>query len=725
MPQLSSLPRTGRLFALGFWLALIGLLPNAAQAQRRAKPAALPVPPERTWQADNGNGTFTNPLFYDEFSDPDLIRVGNDFYLTGTTMHAMPGLPVLHSKDLVNWEFLSYAAPKLDFGPEYRLEGGKSVYGQGIWAPSFRYARGKFHIFTNVNGQKTQLYTATNPAGPWTHTALKKSFHDLSVLFDDDGKAYVIWGYDEVRIAELTDDLSDTKPGSEHVLIPRGSGAGEGSHFYKINGEYVITNTNYDPVGYMVCARAKQVGGPYELAVISAEEALGVEVGYRLGRGTKEVPFPLVAPEKVFAGANPLHQGGLVQTPTGEWWGFSMMDHNSVGRLLCLSPVTWTNGWPYFGLPGNLKRSPQTWVKPNVGPAGAAARPLVPFKRNDDFAGPQLNPLWQWNHAPDDRHWSLTERKGFLRLHAQPAPDFWQARNSLTQRAIGPESTPTAVLDLAGLRPGDVAGLGLLNYPYAWLGVARTAQGLELQQYDQRTGRTARQPLPAQRVWLRAHCNFDTEKAQFEWSPDGVRFRPLGEEVTMVFQLRTFQGVRYALFAYNAQGAAGGYADFDRFGVDQPRAGGLSRPIPVGETITLTSLADSTVLVNWRGYVRPVARTNPLAQGPAAHFRVVDRGQGRIALESAGGTESTGGLVRVENLGGLGEVRIGPGGSADATTFQWQDMLRGDLMLMSLANHRYLLAQPRARSLCAADAPGTTPARLDGTCFRWQVVKVN
>ena len=192
----------------------------------------------------------------------------------------------------------------------------------------------------------------------------------------------------------------------------------------------------------------------------------------------------------------------------------------------------------------------------------------------------------------------------------------------------------------------------------------------------------------------------------------------------MIYQLRTFQGVRYALFAYNAQGAAGGYADFDRFSVTQPRAGGLTQPIPVDQAIRLTSLADSTVLVNWRGYLRPVPRTSPLAQGPASLFRVLDRGQGRIALQSTGGEESTGGLVTVENLGGMGEVRIRQGGSAEATTFQWQDLLRGDLMLMSLTNHRYLLAQPRTRNLCAADAPGTTPTRLDGSCFGWEVVKI-
>src|SRR5262245_15332375 len=146
--------------ALGFAAGVILAITAQASAQKR------------TWTADNGNGTFSNPLFYDEFSDPDLIRVGDDYYLTGTTMHAMPGLPVLHSRDLVNWELMSYAVDRLDLGSRYRLEGGE-IYGQGIWAPSFRYHNGTFHIFTNVNGQTTQHFTATSPRGPWTRTAMR------------------------------------------------------------------------------------------------------------------------------------------------------------------------------------------------------------------------------------------------------------------------------------------------------------------------------------------------------------------------------------------------------------------------------------------------------------------------------------------------------------------------------------------------------------------------
>lgn len=689
---------------------LLHALVAAAQQTSSSRPDFLKRP---TWTSDNGNGTFTNPLFFDEFSDPDMIRVGDDYYLTGTTMHTMPGLPILHSRDLVNWEFLTYAVDRLNFGPEFRLENGSNIYGQGIWAPCFRYHNGTYYIFSNVNRFSTQLFTAIDPKGPWKHTKMNKGFHDLSVLFDDDGKVYVVWGYDEVRLAELNDSLTDIKPGSEQVIIQRGSGAGEGSHFYKINGKYYITNTNYDPVCYQVCLRADKPGGPYEIKVMSAEESLGIGTGWRMANNRKGPPFELVAPVENLVGCIPLHQGGIVQTQSGEWWGWSMMDHNSIGRLTCLSPVTWQDGWPYFGLPGSLTRSPRTWVKPNTGFTSA---PHAPYRRSDDFSAPGLQPVWQWNHVPVDNKWSLKARKGFLRLHSLPAKDFWEARNTLTQRAVGPESKVSIAVDLDAMKPGDLAGLGLLNLPYAWIGIARKANGFEIQQFDQQTGKLATAQLHGKHIWLRADCNFDTEKALFSYSTDGTNFTPLGEEYIMVFQLRTFQGVRYCLFNYNTRGEEGGYADFDSFAVDEPRPRGLTKPIPYGKFITLTSLADSTVLVNWKGFLRPVAANDKLAQGNNRKFRVVDRGNGRIALQSVAGN----GWVTVKGSGGMAEVRIEQTEKGDASVFQWQDMLRGDLMLMSLTTHRYLLADPHARSLCSADAPGTRPDRKDGACFAWE-----
>lgn len=669
----------------------------------------------KTWRADNGNGTFTNPLFQDEFSDPDLIRVGDDYYLTGTTMHAMPGLPVLHSKDLVNWEFLTYVVDKLNFNEAYRLESNKDIYGQGIWAPCLRYHNGVFYIFTNVNGQGTQLFTATNPKGPWKHTQMKKSFHDLSVLFDDDGKVYVIWGYQEIKMVELNDDFTDAKPGTERIIVPKGSGAGEGSHFYKIDGKYYITNTNYDPLCYQVCLRADKPEGPYEVNVMSAEESLGIGTGWRVDNPRKGPPFNLIPPVENYVGCIPMHQGGIVQTQTGEWWGWSMLDYNSVGRVTALSPVTWKNGWPYFGLEGNLTRSPKTWVKPNT---GFVSKLMPTYERSDDFSAKELKPIWQWNHVPDDTKWSLSAKKGYLRLHSLPATSFWDARNSLTQRAIGPESIATTEIEVKGLKNGDIAGLALLNVPHAWIGLNKKDGKLEVQQFYHQDNKVVSEKVNTSHLWLRVHCNFDTDKARFSYSTDGTNFSFLGDTIIMPFSLRTFQGVRFALFNYNTKNTQGGYADFTSFTVDEPRYKGLTQPIPYNKVIALTSLEDETVLVNWNAFVRPVGSKDRFADGNANHFRVLDRDNGRIALQSV----KDGGFVTVKGSGLMAEVRIEKEEQGEASLFQWQDMGRGDLMLMSLATHRYLFADPNARSLCSADAPGTRPDRKDGSCFAWKLV---
>jgi xylan 1,4-beta-xylosidase len=668
-----------------------------------------------TWTADNGNGSFTNPLFYEEFSDPDLIRVGDDYYMTGTTMHTMPGLPILHSKDLVNWELISYAFDRLNVGNRFTLENGKEFYGQGIWAPCLRYHNNTFYIFSNINGQGTQVFLATNPAGPWAHRTMKASLHDLSVLFDDDGKIYAVWGYDEIKMVELTDDLLNVKPETERVIVPRGSGAGEGCHIYKIDGRYYITNTNYDPVCYQVCLRSDKPFGPYEINVMSAEENFATGTGWRLGDTKNGPPFKMSPPVPNHVGCIPMHQGGIVQTQKGEWWGWSMLDYNSVGRVTALSPVTWKDGWPHFGLPGNLNRTPRTWIKPNTGFSSA---PHAPFDRNDDFSDRQLKNAWQWNHAPDDSKWSLKERKGYLRLHSLPANSFWFARNTITQRGIGPESYAIAEIDVTNLKEGDVAGLALLNLPYAWIGIVKENKKTLLRFFNQQDEKNIDIPLDRKTIWLRAHCNFDTDIGQLSYSLDGSSFKELGGEVIMPFQLKTFQGVRYALFNFNMLGRNGGYADFNGFRVEEPRCKGLTRPIPYDKVVTLRSLADSSVLVNWRNHVRPVADDSKFAERNAAHFRILDRGNGRVALQSL----VTGGYVTVKGDAGLAEVRIESEDHGEASTFQWLDMLKGDIMLLSLYSHRYLTVDPNAGSLCSADSPGARPDRRDGSCFTWDFV---
>lgn len=655
-----------------------------------------PCAAAQTWKPDNGNGTFTNPLFQDEFSDPDIIRVGNDFYLTGTTMHAMPGLPVLHSTDLVNWEFMSYALDKLDLGPEYRLEGGKEIYGKGIWAPTFRYHNGTFHIFSNVNGQATQHFTATSPRGPWTRTAMKRSFHDLSVLFDDDGKVYVVWGYRDLHLAQLDSTLSDVVPGTDRALFERNSLIGEGSHFYKIDGRYFITSAWYADRMRMPAARADHIEGPWEInPEISADEDFGLREGARLrGNGT---PANIVVnpANPASRGHMSMHQGGIVRTPAGEWWGWSMYEGNSVGRLTALSPVTWTNGWPYFGLPGNLGRTPRVWVKPR---ASSPSKPTAPYVRTDEFSGPALVNIWEWNHVPDDAKWSLRERPGFLRLHSLPAADFWWARNSLTQRAIGPQSQPTTILETSGMQPGDVAGLALLNRPYAWIGVRRDDDGFWLEQFDQLSSDTARTQLSAGRVWLRADCDFLTEQSTFSYSTDGTHFVAIGKSFGMLFQLKTFQGVRYALFHYNARGTAGGYVDFDAMHVVEPHARALSRPIPMGRSVSLES----------------AGRDTPLAIDGQRHFTVVDRGLGRVALRSGSRYLSV-----TPQTDSTSTVSLRAGAPRDGETFQWIETPYGDLTLMALSTHRYLRIERDGR--VTSDSRGPSPDRGEGTELQWRI----
>lgn len=664
----------------------------------------------QTWRADNGNGTFTNPLFYDEFSDPDLIRVGEDYYLTGTTMHSMPGLPVLHSKDLVNWKLLGYALDRLDLGPEFRLEGGKEVYGQGIWAPSFRYHKGTFYIFSNVNRHRTQMFRAKNPAGPWTRTEMKRSFHDLSVLFDTDGKVYLIWGYQGINFAQLNDELTDIVPGTERVIIPKDAGMGEGVHFYKINGKYFITSAWFNGRMRMPCARADQPEGPYEVnQAISMDEDFGLAEGYRL-QGRTGPPFKAIPPNDADRGRMSLHQGGIVNTPGGEWWGFSMMDYNSVGRLTGLSPVTWQDGWPYFGLPGNLKRTPRTWVKPRT---GHTSPPSAPYERSDDFSGPKLKNAWQWNHVPVDAKWSLAERPGFLRLHALPAADLWWARNTLTQRAIGPASIPTAQLDTNGMKAGDVAGLALFNFPYAWIGVRREADRAVIEQFDQTTGKAARVPLKTARVWLRAHCDFLTEKAKFSYSTDGKTFEPLGDEFTMIFQLKTFQGVRYSLFSYHTGTGEGGYADFDKLTVDEPHPRGLMKPIPFGKKITLAVFGTDSLLAVKDSQLAVVTASDSQAGSVPTQFKVVDRGLGRVALQWGDK------FISVASPGDKGQVTLKAGRPTDAETFQWTENVYGDLILLSLATHRHLRIEPGSGAV-TANHPGPKPDRKDGSCFTWK-----
>jgi len=318
-----------------------------------------------------------------------------------------------------------------------------------------------------------------------------------------------------------------------------------------------------------------------------------------------------------------------------------------------------------------------------------------------------------------------------LRLHSLSASNLWTARNSLCQRPPGPESVMTVELDSSGLKAGDNAGLALLSTPYAGIAVMKSAEGATLQFFEgsanlrggSDTASTnmvvrANETSPTH-VWLRVACNFDTDQATFSWSPDGNQFKPLGPTFAMKFQLATFQGVRPALFNFNTSGESGGFADFDNYVVEEPRARGIEREIPVGKTITLASGADGSFLA-------AETRTNVLVNIPAdalgaiAHnskFQVMDLGKGRVALKAVNNRF----VSAAEEAAVLKELAGKPPG--DAESFQWVNLMRGDTMLMSLANHRYLATKPNEPGLVKVSATGPTPARKGGACFKWKTVE--
>lgn len=677
-------------------------------AANGAEPSA-----DRSWAADNANGTYSNPLFYEEFEDPDVLRVGSDYYLAGTTMHMNPAAVVLHSTDLVNWELASFCMNRLDLGPAFRLEGG-NIYGQGIWAPCIRYHDGMFYVFCNVNGIGTQVFRSKSPAGPWARNLLP-GMHDLTVLFDDDGKIYVIFGASRPTIVELNKDVTEVVANSSRPMGARGMG--EGHHLYKIHGKYYDVSAIPGAHTDQVVARADSMDGPWQLERMVQSESLGVPTqnGVRAGRGTNQT-FTIAHSEPDAGGGLTLHQGGIVDTPSGQWWSIIMQDHGSIGRMVALVPVTWDNNFPIIGLPGNLRRAPNTWIKPDT---GFTREPKPAFVHSDHFDSATMNPVWQWNHVPDDTKWSLTEKPGVLRLHSLLAKDFWTARNSLTQKPVGPECIATVELDGAGLAAGDTAGLALLNAPYAWIGLVKAPEGVTVRMFDQTNRKTNDAPAGASHVWFRVACNFDTEKAVFSWSADGKEFAPLGGTSTMAFQLITFQGVRLALFNYNTGGRPGGFADFDNFNLDEPRARGIERAIPIGRTIVLSSSADGSLLAadTEKSVLVNVSADGAQAPAPKTHFQVVDLGKGRVALKASDGRCVSAGA----NTVGLVDLSNKPPGNSE--TFQWINLMRGDTMLMSLVNHRYLGIHPNEPGPVTDEATGPSPNRKDGACFKWKALE--
>lgn len=481
-------------------------------------------------QSDNGNGTYTNPVIWADFPDNDVIRVADTYYMVSTTMHVFPGVTIQKSKDLVNWEYASNAVERMDAHPFYNMDGG-TRYSHGQWATSIRYHKGTFYLLFITLDEGGFLCTATNPEGEWKLNKLARGFYDPGLLFDDDDRVYVVHGVSKLHLTEL--NPVDFSPVTDDKLIYQGTVRGglEGSHFYKINGYYYILATYGGGDGFETCLRSKNIYGPYEEKVVLRDDM------NLTGKG--------------------VHQGGIVQTQTGEWWMIIFQDRDSVGRAPTLQPIEWVDGWPMIGKNG---KAVVTYKKPNVG----RNYPVKVLPTSDEFNGSKLGMQWQWNHNPDDTKWSLSERKGYLRLKtAKVVNDFKLARNTVTQRMFGPYSTATIEMDVKNMKNGDIAGLCVFQDPYAYIGVKMDNDNKTLVMFND--GKQVDSiNIKTDKIWLRAHAVTITDKASFFYSTNNRTFTKFGNELNMQYRLSIFTGNKFCIFNY-ATKELGGFVDINWF----------------------------------------------------------------------------------------------------------------------------------------------------------------
>lgn len=489
-----------------------------------------------------------NPLLWMDFPDLAIIRVGSTYYMSSTTMHLSPGLPILRSRDLASWELVSYAYDILEDTDELNLANGRNAYGGGSWASSLRHHQGVFYVttFSHTTGRTYIFQTRDPERGPWARTSFRPALHDHSLHFEDDGRVYMVHGGGDIWLTELEPDLSGIKPGGIHQVIisnasriagPNIGLPAEGSQLLKVRGKYYLNLITW-PRGGMrtqLIFRSEHLTGPYEGRVALQDQGVA--------------------------------QGGLIDTPDGRWYAMLFQDHGAVGRVPFLVPVRWEDDWPVYGVEG---RVPMELDLP------APKDPLSNLVISDEFdRKPQEAPLplaWQWNHNPAPRLWSLSERPGWLRLRTGRVDGgFLEARNTLTQRTLGPECAGFIRLDVSGLKEGDHAGLGLLQRRFGVVGVMQQEgrRWLYMQHAERDTVETAaRVPLEGDVIWLGVECNFRNraDLARFSYSQDGRRWTRLGPEIRLTYTLPHFMGYRFALFCY-ATREAGGHADFDCFRV--------------------------------------------------------------------------------------------------------------------------------------------------------------
>ncbi len=507
-----------------------------------------------------------NPIIYSDYPDIDCIRVEDAYYMVSTTMFFCPTVTILRSYDLLHWEHAAYVSPTLDGTPAQKLEGGH-IYSRGMWAASIRHHNGRFYIMHVCNDTgKTYVYTSTKIDGPWEKRTVEGFYHDPSILFDDDGRAYVVYGNTDIMIRELKPDLSaPLEGGLDRKLmtdeIPHGLGY-EGSHFYKINGKYylfLIHMAKGSPVSRQNgCYVSDSLTGEFK-----GGDCFADDMGYH---------------------RSGIAQGGIVDTPDGDYYMFSFQDRGGVGRVPFFFPFKFDeNGLPVCGIDG---KAPLYMDIPSTRPDYT----YTPLNENGFLSSDgKLKLCWQFNHEPDPALYSFPTTDSYTVTTDRTVKNLHYAKNTLTQRTFGPHCTASVTVNASELNDGDIAGLAAFISCYGFIGVTKENGKLYLTMRspdftggvsdpdkfhicamgnfinDSEPEEYEKIPLDTDEVRLRMTCDFENgvDFAYFSYESNGET-KLIGRPQKLIYRLDYFTGTRAALFLYSTK-AFGGRAAFIDF----------------------------------------------------------------------------------------------------------------------------------------------------------------
>jgi len=500
------------------------------------------------WTADLGNGKYKNPALFADYSDPDVIRVNDDFYMVASSFNCMPGVPVLHSKDLVNWKIIGHVYKRLPF-EKY----DKPAHGQGSWAPSIRFHNGLFYVYFCTPHEGLFMASAKDPAGAWKlyHVVDVELWEDPCPIWDDDGNAYLVRSKLRADILYLHRMSKDGKKILDNGTIifqdEKKQPTIEGPKFLKKDGYYYIfAPAGGVPRGWQTVLRSKNIYGPYEDKIVLHQASTNI---------------------------NGPHQGGIVQLKSGQWWFLHFQDRGAYGRIVHLQPVEWKDGWPLIGVDINndgIGEPVLEWQKPDVG----QSVPISVPQTTDEFNTDKLGLQWQWHANPQKDWFSLKKNPGHLRLYAVQNPtqngNLWFVSNLLLQKFPAPSFTVTTKITFKPDQPNEKSGLVIMGRKWAFIALAKTNDGLQLGMYNgtyfqgyDKTQLIESIDIQQNVCYLKVHVN-NQAICTFSYSLDGQNYQNLGDKFTAA--KGTWIGAKVGLFNVNPNITdSKGYADFDWF----------------------------------------------------------------------------------------------------------------------------------------------------------------